>query len=511
MVDVRPEHAADPPADVPNAGPTGHPLFPRAENETGPDLRRIDLIHIERIKEDGTWEACPRVFKAHELQSWKDVVDAFGGGVYRARAQCKKSYQWQGMTERKEFNGPPSRPFCEAAPKPKAVTAPAMDATPAAPPPVAAGYPHGPQGWAPPPGWTPAQGWTPPPGWTGMHAPPPANPSEPPAWVALLLKALDRPQPQANESSLFAVMFRAQAEQNAVMLKAQAERDAMLLKLLVDRPAATVANTNPLEMIREIAPLLKNTTAPGQFMQGVEVAKSLLQQATPAPAQEDFATTIANLMRTLNPQGLAGFPGVGSTPSAPAAPAAQPAAPAAPAAPVLGLEDVIRMAARDRNLAQRFIEEMRRNAAPANDTATPVPAPTSSTSSAPTAAPVPAAAAPANAAPPAAAPTPARVTPPASAAQAPSPRATSSTAAPIPAETPPASRVAGSAISAALAEEQGEELSLSFETLLGAPELQAAMNAAGEEGRRAILMAFLGQTSPGNGPDSGPGRGPEAA
>src|SRR5262245_10194598 len=46
---------------------TGHPLFPRAEHETGPDKRRIELIHIERLKEDGTWEACPRVFKATEL------------------------------------------------------------------------------------------------------------------------------------------------------------------------------------------------------------------------------------------------------------------------------------------------------------------------------------------------------------------------------------------------------------------------------------------------------------
>ena len=127
MAELRPDTADLASEPIPS-GPSGHPLFPRAENETGPDLRRIDLIQIERVKEDGTWEACPRTFKASELQSWKDVVDLFGGGVYRARAQCKRSYQWQGMTERKEFNGPPSRPFCEEAPKPKqAPSAPSAD------------------------------------------------------------------------------------------------------------------------------------------------------------------------------------------------------------------------------------------------------------------------------------------------------------------------------------------------------------------------------------------------
>src|SRR5262245_59619633 len=91
---------------------TGHPLFPRSEPETGPDRRRIDLIHIERTREDGTWEACPKAFKATELRSWKDVVDLYGGGAYRARAQCGRTYQWQGTTERKEFIGP-SKPFVE--------------------------------------------------------------------------------------------------------------------------------------------------------------------------------------------------------------------------------------------------------------------------------------------------------------------------------------------------------------------------------------------------------------
>jgi hypothetical protein len=78
MAAVYPDLETDDSADKPANGPSGHPLFPRAENETGPDLRRLDLIHIERLKEDGTWEACPRAFKAHELQSWQAIVDMFG-------------------------------------------------------------------------------------------------------------------------------------------------------------------------------------------------------------------------------------------------------------------------------------------------------------------------------------------------------------------------------------------------------------------------------------------------
>lgn len=46
----------------------GHPLFPRAETETGPDLRKIDLIQIIRTY-PGTnvTETCPYVWKGSEL------------------------------------------------------------------------------------------------------------------------------------------------------------------------------------------------------------------------------------------------------------------------------------------------------------------------------------------------------------------------------------------------------------------------------------------------------------
>ena len=547
MADVRSEHATESTAELP-PGPTGHPLFPRAENETGPDLRRLDLIQIERLKEDGTWEACPRVFKASELQSWKDVVDLFGGGVYRARAQCKKSYQWQGMTERKEFNGPPPRPFCEEPPKARAAPSTSSpDTAPAAPP--AYGPPGWapPSGWAPPPGWTPPSGWAPPPGWSGMHGP---SSAEPPAWMALMIKALDRPQTASNDTSLFAIMFKAQAEQNAAMLKAQADRDAMLLRLLVEGRTAPTGTPNPLEMIREIAPLLKNTTAPGQFMQGVELAKSLLQQASPQPPQEDFASTLANIMRTLSPQGMAALGGAAPAPSpAPVAPAAP--APAAPAAPVLGLEDVIRMAARDRNLAQRFIEEMRRHAHGTNGgaaaesrppggeqaTSTPSGARPAAASPAPVAvAPAVASPAPVAVAPAAASPAPVAVAP-AAASPAPvavAPAAASSTPfagertastvveVAIPYASPSSPRAAAETAARAprnaadvpirfIADEDEEDgaLSLSPEELLGSPELQAAIDAAGEDGRRGLLMFLTGQMAAGNGPS--PGRGPGTA
>ncbi len=91
----------------------GHPLFPRGEHETGPDKRRIDLIQIDRMREDGTLEHCPRYFKSSEIRSWQDIVERFGGGSYRLRALCGKTYQFQGSTDRREFFGPTARPMAE--------------------------------------------------------------------------------------------------------------------------------------------------------------------------------------------------------------------------------------------------------------------------------------------------------------------------------------------------------------------------------------------------------------
>lgn len=340
--------------ETPTAERTGHPLFPRSEHENGPDRRRIDLIQIERIREDGTWEACPKAFKASELRSWKDVVDMYGGGSYRARAQCGRTYQWQGTTERKEFAGP-SKPFVE---EPRRAPGPAAP-LPAAPHAAYGAPPHGPTAGPPASSYGPP-GWTPPPGW----APPGYN--EPPPWVATLIKALDRPAPPAppaQDSALVGLMFKAMADQNALVFKMLAERQT---------PPPAPPAASPLEMIRELKPLLDSNTAPGQFMQGVEIAKSLMLQSAPAaPPQEDFATTLAGIMRNFGAGGL--LPGMGAPAEAPPPPPPPaPAAPPPPPVPTMGMDDMIRMIASRRDLTQRFLDELGRR----TTTAAPVaPAP----------------------------------------------------------------------------------------------------------------------------------------
>jgi hypothetical protein len=345
---------------------TGHPLFPRSEHETGPDRRRIDLIQIERLREDGTWETCPKTFKASELRSWREIVEMFGGGSYRARAQCAKTYQWQGTSERKEFTGP-SRPFVEerraappapAAPAPTAPTTPAhgpaanQNAQPIAPP----GWPAPPPGYpAVPPGYpAPLPGWPPP----GYHEPPP--------WAAQLMKALERVQAPPVEQSLMGLMFKAMTERDALFFKVIAERQAVQ----APSPAA-----NPLEVIRELKPLLDSNTAPGQFMQGIEIAKSLMQQApTAAPPQEDFMTTFTGLMRQLAPGGGLPLPGM-APPPAPAAPAPPPPPPSPaappPGAPVMQMDDLMRMIVQQPHLMARFVQVYGQHAPAATPPAAP--------------------------------------------------------------------------------------------------------------------------------------------
>jgi hypothetical protein len=335
---------------------TGHPLFPRSEHETGPDRRRIDLIQIERLREDGTWETCPKTFKASELRSWREIVEMFGGGSYRARAQCGKTYQWQGTSERKEFSGP-SRPFVEerrAAPPASAAAAPAASTTPAHGPAANQNaQPIAPPGWpAPPPGY-PAV----PPGYPavppGYLAPPPGYHEQPPPWAAQLLKALERAQAPSVEQSLMGLMF-----------KAMTERDALFFKVIAERQAAQAPTpaANPLEVIRELKPLLDSNTAPGQFMQGIEIAKSLLTQAPGAPPpQEDFMSTFAGIMRQFGgAMPLQGMPAPAAPAPAPAAPAPPPA-PAPPAypppyEPVMQMDDLMRMIVQQPHLMARFLQ-----------------------------------------------------------------------------------------------------------------------------------------------------------
>lgn len=101
----------------------GHPMFPLPPGHTGPDLRPIDLIHLERFHEDGTKEVLPTPLPASEIRSWADVVARFGGGVYVARAQCAKTHRFQAQTARMTFSSPPPRPFTETRARPRATGA----------------------------------------------------------------------------------------------------------------------------------------------------------------------------------------------------------------------------------------------------------------------------------------------------------------------------------------------------------------------------------------------------
>ncbi len=338
----------------------GHPLFPRAEHETGPDKRRIELIHIERLKEDNTWETCPRVFRAMELRSWHDVVERFGGGTYRARAQSAKNYQWQGSSERKEFSGIPSKPFVEE-PKRAANLNAAPQPINAAPLPQVA-----------PIAANVGNGGAPPQSWNVFGA----NGQEGPIWLAMMLKMMDRPAPPPPpppDNSVLVAMINA----NAMRDKASMEQSAMLMRAMMDRPAPPQPppTVGPLEMIRELTPILQSNTGPSQLREGIEIAKTLMQQNGPsAPAQqEDFASTFATIMRTLSPTTIPGFP-----PSLPAAPepprqpmpAPPPGPPsnASPTVPMLNMADLAPMIAKDRNLVLQIMAELRKQL-PANDNA----------------------------------------------------------------------------------------------------------------------------------------------
>jgi hypothetical protein len=88
----------------------GHPLFPRAETETGPDRRRFDIIHIQRTKADGSREVCPKAWRGADLRSWEQIVEAYGGGVYQLTAQCSRTFRYQAHSDRVQLAGP-SKPF----------------------------------------------------------------------------------------------------------------------------------------------------------------------------------------------------------------------------------------------------------------------------------------------------------------------------------------------------------------------------------------------------------------
>ena len=116
----------------------GHPLFLRSDAETGPDLRKIDIIQIIRTY-PGTnvTETCPYVWKASELRGWDQVVDAYGGGCqYTALGFELKSHRITARSKPHYFASPPMKPFVPVANPAPTPTAPQPNAPPQQPVPI---------------------------------------------------------------------------------------------------------------------------------------------------------------------------------------------------------------------------------------------------------------------------------------------------------------------------------------------------------------------------------------
>jgi len=261
----------------------GHPLFPRAETETGPDRRKFDIIHIQRIKSDGSREVCPKAWRGSDLRSWEQIVEAYGGGTYQLLAQCGRTFRYQAYSDKLYFGGP-SKPFGEftqsetpapvheMAPKPAPVVQSApVNVAPMAPAPIPPGYAHP----APYP----------------YPYPPPAS---------------------GNAETLALV--------RAVIESSNSEKTA-LMRALLDRPGK---ETGSLEVVREILPLIQgNANGTLALLKGVELARGLMGPAPSPPAAEMDLALLGQVLRMVTPAA-----------TAPANPVPAPAASSAPPATI---------------------------------------------------------------------------------------------------------------------------------------------------------------------------------
>lgn len=259
----------------------GHPLFPRAENETGPDPRRFDLIHIQRYRSDGSRDVCPKAWRGADLRSWEQIVEAYGGGTYQLMAQCSRTFRFQAYSEKMQFSGP-SKPF--VAVNQSQIT-----------------HEQAPVNM---PQYAPAHN-------------PPAYPQAPP-------HGYPYPQPPAasgNAETLALV--------RAVIESSNAEKST-LMRALLERPAK---ETGSLEVLREILPFMQGGTGGTKaLLQGVELARGLFAGNQPVPVNgqvEDLAM-LGQVLRMIAPTA----PAPATTPAAPPSP--PPAALTPPGAPPPG-------------------------------------------------------------------------------------------------------------------------------------------------------------------------------
>lgn len=276
----------------------GHPLFPRAETETGPDRRKFDLIHIQRVRSDGTRDICPKAWRGADLRSWEQIFEAYGGGTYQLTAQCSRTFRYQAWGEKVHLSGP-SKPFGEViqsenrAPVHEQISAvnshhvaPAHPAAPMHQAPIQPGYP--------------------PPAPYPYAYPPPA--------------------PAAGNAETLA-LIRAVLESN------NAEKTT-LMRALLERSGK---ETGSLDVVREILPMMQGIhggNGTQALLQGVELARGLIGPgnmapvAAPAPARaEDDLALLGQVLRMIAP--TAAIPAAAPTTPASAPPATMTPPPAA--------------------------------------------------------------------------------------------------------------------------------------------------------------------------------------
>lgn len=278
----------------------GHPLFPRAETETGPDRRKFDLIHVQRYKSDGSREVCPKAWRGSDLRSWEQIFDAYGGGNYQLIAQCSQTFRFQGTSERIQLPGPSKSfggmncvenggPIREMVSEPASVAVPQhVPAAPMHQAPIQPGYP--------------------PPAPYPYAYPPPA------------------PAPAAGNAETLALI-------RTVLESSNSEKTA-LMRALLDRSGK---ETGSLDVVREILPMMQGGANGTQaLLQGVELARGLIvpgNAAPPPPAQgrpEDDLALLGQVLRMIAPAAVIPAAAPAASPSAPPATITPPPAAAPP-------------------------------------------------------------------------------------------------------------------------------------------------------------------------------------
>jgi hypothetical protein len=293
-------YAQQPPPAAPDGASskrtfTPHPLFPREDDL--PEDRNIRFITFKRLNPDGTVQSCPEDIPCDEVRSWKQVVEWWGGGSYRAigkdERHCYQAMFPLGRDAWEKFDGDPKPFVARGAQRP----APAPPAPlPPSPPNAAAGL---------------------------VAAPSPLELS-----IAELRQAVARlvaappapPAPASSGSEMMIAMMTIQAENARAQTAAQATVEAARIdancKLAIAQETARAENARAqaaaqAETTRLIMSVLTQRT-PEDPLKMLTSVMAAAKQMAPAPVPVQGIAEQLSTLKTL--QGLAA-PAAGATPS----------------------------------------------------------------------------------------------------------------------------------------------------------------------------------------------------